>query len=103
MPGVEVRGLWNRTKARAELLARPTRTRRPAVYDDWRSQIGTANCDVISIGTAPVLRSDPLLAALDQGCHVLVEKRQPRLTSAGSAAFSLGLDDGSLVMDGTTR
>ena len=29
---------------------------------------------MISIATAPMLRSDPLLAALDQGCHVLVEK-----------------------------
>ena len=44
------------------------------VYDDWQSLIGTGNCDVISIATAPMLRSDPLLAALDQGCHVLVEK-----------------------------
>jgi predicted dehydrogenase len=29
---------------------------------------------VISIATAPMMRSDPLLAALDQGCRVLVEK-----------------------------
>ena len=29
---------------------------------------------MISIATAPMLRSDPLLAAMDQGCHVLVEK-----------------------------
>jgi predicted dehydrogenase len=74
LPGVEVTGLWNRTKARAEALAGRLAYPGLTVYDDWQSLIGKGNCDVISIATAPMLRSDPLLAALDQGCHVLVEK-----------------------------
>ena len=44
------------------------------VYDDWQTLIGKGNCDVISIVTAPMLRKAPLLAALDHGCHVLVER-----------------------------
>jgi predicted dehydrogenase len=74
LPGVEVTGLWNRTKMRAEALASKLGYADLTVYDDWQSLIGAGSCDVISIATAPMLRSDPLLAALDQGCHVLVEK-----------------------------
>jgi predicted dehydrogenase len=74
LPGVEVTGLWNRTNTRTESLAGKLGYADLTVYDDWQSLIGARNCDVISIATAPMLRSDPLLAALDQGCHVLVEK-----------------------------
>jgi predicted dehydrogenase len=59
---------------RAEALAGRLEYADLTVYDDWQSLISAGNCDVISIATAPMLRSDPLLAALDQGCHVLVEK-----------------------------
>jgi predicted dehydrogenase len=44
------------------------------VYDDWHELITRSRADVISIATAPMLRSDPLLLALSHGCHVLVEK-----------------------------
>jgi predicted dehydrogenase len=74
LPGVEVTGLWSRTKTRAEALAGKLGYPYLTVYDDWQSLIGAGNCDVISISTAPMLRSDPFLAGLDQGCHVLVEK-----------------------------
>jgi predicted dehydrogenase len=70
LPGVEVAGLWSRTKARAEALAGKLGYADLTVYDDWPSLIATGDCQVISIATAPMLRSDPLLAALDQGCHV---------------------------------
>ncbi len=63
LPGVEVTGLWNRTKTRAEALAGKLGYADLTVYEDWQSLIGTGNCDVISIATAPMLRSDPLLAA----------------------------------------
>jgi predicted dehydrogenase len=74
LPGVEVTGLWSRTKTRAESLAGKLGCADLTVCDDWQSLIGAGSCDVISIATAPMLRSEPLLAALDQGCHVLVEK-----------------------------
>jgi predicted dehydrogenase len=92
LPGVEVTGLWNRTKTRAESLAGKLGYADLTVYDDWQSLIGAGNCDVISIATAPMVRSDPLLAALDQGCHVLVEKPisvgvpEARVMSAGAEA-----------------
>jgi UDP-N-acetyl-2-amino-2-deoxyglucuronate dehydrogenase len=74
LPSVEVTGLWSRTRARAESLAGKLGYADLRVYGDWQSLIGAGSCDVISIATAPMLRSDPLLAALDQGCHVLAEK-----------------------------
>jgi predicted dehydrogenase len=74
LPGVEVTGLWSRTTTRAESLAGKLGYADLTVYDDWQSLIRAGNCDVISIATPPVLRSDPLLAALNQGSHVLVEK-----------------------------
>jgi predicted dehydrogenase len=92
LPGVKVTGLWNRTKTRAESLARKLGYGELTVYEDWQSLIGSGSCDVISIATAPMLRSDPLLAALDQGCHVLVEKpisvgvREARIMAAAAEA-----------------
>jgi predicted dehydrogenase len=74
LPGVEVTGLWSRTKTRAESLASKLGSADLRVYEDWWSLIDTGNCNVISIATPPLLRGDLLLAALDQGCHVLVEK-----------------------------
>jgi UDP-N-acetylglucosamine 3-dehydrogenase len=92
LPGVKVTGLWNRTKTRAESLARKLGYGELTVYEDWQNLIGSGSCDVISIATAPMLRSDPLLAALDQGCHVLLEKpisvgvREARIMAAAAEA-----------------
>lgn len=74
LPGVEVVALWNRTGSRAHSLAAKLGGRGPRVYEDWQALIDSGTCDVISIAAAPSLRRDPLLAALAQGCHVLVEK-----------------------------
>jgi predicted dehydrogenase len=48
LPGVEVTGLWSRTKTRAESLAGKLGYADLTVYDDWRSLIATGDCDVIS-------------------------------------------------------
>ena len=45
------------------------------VHDDWQELINQGSCDVISIATGPMLRSDPLLMAVGHGCHSLVEIR----------------------------
>jgi predicted dehydrogenase len=106
LPGVEVTGLWNRTKMRAEALASKLGYADLTVYDDWQSLIGAGSCDVISIATAPMLRSDPLLAALDQGCHVLVEKpvsvgvQEARVMAAAAEATNTSLQ---VVSTGDTR
>ena len=75
-PTTRCRGhaLWNRTRTRADALAEKLRNPPLEVYDSWQELITRAHCDVISIATAPLLRSGPLLMALDQGCHVLVGK-----------------------------
>src|SRR5215213_5075241 len=59
-----------RTRTRADALAEKLRNPPLEVYDSWQELISRAHCDVISIATAPLLRSGPLLMALDQGCHV---------------------------------
>ena len=74
LPGVEVTALWNRTKTRAQSLAAKFGSLGLRVYEDWQALIDSRTCDVISIAAAPMLRSDPLIAALAKGCHVLVEK-----------------------------
>ncbi len=74
VPGVEVTALWNRTKTRAQSLAAKLGSPGLRVYEDWQALIDSGTCDVISIAAAPMLRSDPLIAALAKGCHVLVEK-----------------------------
>lgn len=74
LPDVEVTALWNRTRTRADALAEKLRNPPLEVYDSWQELITRGHCDVISIATAPLLRSGPLLMALDHGCHVLVEK-----------------------------
>jgi predicted dehydrogenase len=58
------------------------------VFDEWEELLTAADCDVISIATAPMLRSAPLLVALDQGCHVLVEK-----------PMSIGVPEARLMSD----
>jgi predicted dehydrogenase len=74
LPQVEVTALWSRKRATAEALA--GRLKQPAlrVYDDWQDLIEKSKVDVISISTPPMLHRDPLIEALAQGCHVLVEK-----------------------------
>lgn len=74
LPGVEVTALWNRTRSRAESLAVKLGSANVMVFDEWQGLVRNGGCDVISIATAPMLRSAPLLEALDSGCHVLVEK-----------------------------
>jgi predicted dehydrogenase len=71
---VEVTALWNRTRSRAEALAGKLGHPTLKVYDNWQELITQGHCDLISIATAPMLRSEPLLMALGHGCHVLVEK-----------------------------
>ena len=60
---VEVTALWNRTHSRAEALAGKLGHPTLKVYDNWQELITQAHCDVISIATAPMLRSEPLLMA----------------------------------------
>jgi predicted dehydrogenase len=44
--------------------------------------IEQAGVDVISVATPPMLRREPIMMALERGCHILIEK-----------PFSVGLTD----------
>ncbi|MBI1299957.1 hypothetical protein GC175_33960 [bacterium] len=74
LPNVEVTALWSRTRATAEALAGRLNQPGLRVYDDWQDLIEQSKVDVISIATPPMLHRAPAVAALAQGCHVLVEK-----------------------------
>jgi len=74
LPNVEVTALWSRTRATAEALAGRLKQARLRIYDDWQDLIAESKVDVISITTPPMLHRSPAVAALAQGCHVLVEK-----------------------------
>jgi predicted dehydrogenase len=71
---VELVAVWNRTKTRAEQLVRDQELHGAKVYDDWRSLLSDAQLDVLSVVTAPQLRAEPVLMALTNGIHTLVEK-----------------------------
>jgi predicted dehydrogenase len=70
---VRVVGIWNPSRGRAEALASRLE-HEPRLYDRWQDLISDDRIDVISIATAPLLRSEPLRLAADHGRHVLVEK-----------------------------
>jgi predicted dehydrogenase len=87
-----------RAEPRAEVVAvasgTPGKARRvaealgvPHSFDDW-TQLVTADLDLVSITTPPVLHRAMAVAALDAGRHVLCEK--PMAMSAAEAEEMLG-------------
>jgi predicted dehydrogenase len=72
--GVEIVAVWNRTKTRAQQLVQDQELDGAKVYDDWQSLLSDAPIDVLSVVTAPQLRAEPVLMALESGIHTLVEK-----------------------------
>jgi predicted dehydrogenase len=74
LPNIQIAALWSRKRASAEALATRLNEPKPKVYDTWPEMIERGGVDVISIATPPTLRSDPLVMAVNHGCHVLVEK-----------------------------
>lgn len=74
LPDVEVSALWSRTRARAESLANELKKSKIQIYDNWQDLIESAEVDVISLATPPTLRLEPVVMALENGCHVLLEK-----------------------------
>ncbi len=74
LPNVTVTALWSRTRPRAEALAGRLKQPGLRVYDHWQELIEQSKVDVISVATPPMLRHEPVLLALEQGYHVLIEK-----------------------------
>jgi len=88
LPGVTISALWNRTKARAEAFASKRNQPDLQIYDHWETLIEEAEIDVLSITTGEFLRREPVIAALEKGLHVLVEK-----------PYSIGLADAIAMTD----
>lgn len=74
LPDVEVTALWSRTRTSAESLAQQIKQQSLRVYNSWQDLIEQADVDVITIATPPMLRREPILMALERGCHLLIEK-----------------------------
>jgi predicted dehydrogenase len=74
LPNVQVVALWSRTRKSAETLAAQLNDPNLKVYDDWRDLVEQAEVDAITLATPPTLRVEPIVMALNRGCHVLVEK-----------------------------
>ncbi len=46
----------------------------PQTYTDWREMLGRAPLDAVVLTTPVHLHTEPTIAALERGLHVLVEK-----------------------------
>ena len=67
-------GAWSRTRARAEELTGHLEQSQVQIYDHWEELIEHGELDAVSIATPPAFRREPIVAALEHGLHVLVEK-----------------------------
>lgn len=76
IPGVEICGVVNRTRASTEAAARSLGI--PSTYDRWEQLVEDPNLDAVVIGTWPNLHCDVTCAALAAGKHVLCEARMAR-------------------------
>jgi predicted dehydrogenase len=68
---------------RAELDALQRKFEIPHAFEDWRQMLETVALDGVIVASPHVLHHEHAAAALEKGCHVLVEK--PLATSAADA------------------
>jgi predicted dehydrogenase len=74
LPGVSVKALWNRTRSSADELASTFNVQEIKIFDDWHDLVDDNGVDLVSITTDPVIRLEPLVYALGNRIHALVEK-----------------------------
>jgi UDP-N-acetylglucosamine 3-dehydrogenase len=70
--GAQVVALCGRSKPNLEAMAERFGVER--CYDDWRTLLEDGGFDAVSVCTPPVLHREMVVASLEQGYHVLVEK-----------------------------
>lgn len=71
--GVEIVGVANRSRESGERIAAEFEI--PTVYDNWLDLVQADDIDAICVGTWPYMHRTLVLAALDNGKHVLTEAR----------------------------
>lgn len=76
--GIEVVGMVSRTKDVVEKVAAEMEI--PYASTDWDAALDELQPDIVSIGTPGGAHFEPVMSALDHGCHVFCDK--PMTTSA---------------------
>ncbi len=71
--GASVIGVCNRSRQSSEAAAAEFEI--PRVYDDWMEMVRDEDLNAICIGTWPYMHKTMVLAALENGKHVLTEAR----------------------------
>ena len=71
--GVEIVAVANRSRASGEAVASEYEI--PTVYDNWMELMEDDNIDAVCVGTWPYMHRTLVLAALENGKHVLTEAR----------------------------
>ena len=74
LQGVNITGLWNRTRAKAEKLAASLNQTNLKIYNNWRDLIQDEKVDAVSITTDPIFRREPFLDELSKQKHILEDK-----------------------------
>jgi len=73
IPGVELVGVANRSRASSERAAQEFGIRR--AFDDWKQLVQSDEVDIIWIGTHPYVHREITVAALAAGKHVFCQAR----------------------------
>lgn len=79
--GVEVVGMASRTKAVVERVAAEMAI--PYAGTDWAQALTELEPDIVAVGTPGGAHFAPIMAALEQGCHIFCDK--PLTTTATEA------------------
>ncbi len=90
--GVDIVGMASRTKSVVEKIAADLHI--PHATDSWEQALCDLAPDIVAVGTPGGAHYEPVMAALNQGCHVLCDK--PLATSAKQARkmYLLAYDKG---------
>jgi predicted dehydrogenase len=70
--GVEVVGMAGRTRHVVEAMAASLGI--PNVYTDWRAAMDELKPDIVAVGTPGGAHYEPVMHALDLGCHIYCDK-----------------------------
>lgn len=97
----EVTAAARRNPERLALLQRELRI--PQVFTDWREMLARSELDAVVVSTPHNLRVEPVLAALERGLHVLIEKPLATTVADARAIVQAAHRSDRVVMVGLNR